>query len=285
MVFIVTLPKLSTGINVDCNNEAGTFSGTKMVPLWSTLKLLLSGPIHSPIEVKFLETWREDGFLSPDAKAAMVVNQNIVADGIVVREFKEILRGQRSKLRETSERATLYKHLFAAGLYSARDLEQVVSMLAFARELLEIESLVATLISDALLSALPLLPYDCNNLTQDEREIILAIIFIALNADSQKHVFELNACRVTMASLSLLAVDNTKLGVFTRKPIPELLPLLSESGRLVALLNTLRMVVADGHIQEDEKRFVRKVANLLSVDQVKALKRIAALEGGKLFDL
>lgn len=285
MVFRVTLPKLATGTNVDCNNEAGTFSGNKIVPLWSTLRLLLSGPIHSPSEVKFLETWREDGFLSPDAKAAMVVNQNIVGDGIVVREFKEALRGQRSKLRETSERATLYKHFFAAALYSARDQEQVVSMLAFARELLEIDDLVATLISDALLTALPLLPYDCNSLTQDEREAILAIIFIALNADSQKHIFELNACRVTMASLSLLSVDNNKLGMLTRKPIPELLPLLSISGRLVALLNTLRMVVADGHIQEDEKRLVRRVADLLSVDQVKTLKRIALLECGKSFDL
>ncbi len=285
MRLALTLPKTEETGKIQCNLERELFSGAWTSSLWKALNLLLSGPIHTVAEMKFLDSWLANVGLPPEIKAQMSVPKAIPVDGVIQREFKEILRAVRPKLSEASVRATLYKHFFVTALYSERNIEQLTTMLDEVRESLEISSMLATLISDGLTTAVEFISYESDKLSLEEKEIIVAIVFIALNSDGQKHVLELNACRVVMATLSISTVNNVRLGALTQKTILDLFKLLTPMGQQVAFLNTLRMMVADGSIQEAERNLITLVSGLLPPHEVKTIKRVAFLECGKSFGI
>jgi sulfur carrier protein ThiS len=158
-------------------------------------------------------------------------------------------------------------------------------MISTAREILGIESLTAAFITDALLTAIPEIAYDMNKISTEEKEIIIALNFIALNADNQKHILEIDACRNAMATLSISAISNTALGTHTKKSISDLIKTLNPSNHPVALLYILRMVVADGRIQSDEISLLREVSNGLPKNQIKFLHMVTIFETGKFFKL
>lgn len=136
-----------------------------------------------------------------------------------------------------------------------------------------------------MVTALGNVSYDSSKLSEEEKAIVIAIIFIALNADNQKHVLEINACKIIMATLSVSIIDNVKLKDLTQKTIPDLVALLSPAGKQVALINALRMVIADGHIQEDERHLIQSIASFVPANESNAVKKIALLECGKNFKI
>jgi hypothetical protein len=282
-MFTLSLPVLNLGNKINCNQETALFAEDRLIPVWNLINMLLDNPSHSETELKFINRWLTDGFLSDEIQKSIISNKCQVSGGIVAREFKKVLLAQRNLLRESSWRATLYKHLFATALHSDRDLKLLVTMLVTAREVLEIDSLTSALISDALLTAIPEIPFNINKIKSDEKEIIIALNFIALNADNQKHVSEIEACRTAMTTLSIVSINNTVLGALTQKTIPDLLKLLSTDSIPTAFLYILRMVVADGRIQSDEINLIREASSVLPKNLVKFLQIVSMLESGKVF--
>lgn len=141
MGYLLTLPKTAESPKLQCNLEVSLFHGDMISSFWTMFTHLFSGPAPTATEVKFLESWLTGGFIPAEAKSKFEIPKAIPPQGMITR-YKELLRQVRPKMTDLSVRATCYKHCFAASLYSERDFEQLITLLAMIRESFEIDLLL-----------------------------------------------------------------------------------------------------------------------------------------------
>ncbi len=281
MNLLLKLPSTESQARIDCNDEELLFKGEKTSVVWVVINQFFSSPNHTISEANYLTEWLNSGGLPTSAKSQMSQTPTILSDSIVIREISAFMHSKRHLFSEVSERNTFYKHLFSAALFSMRDFDKVIQLVDLARKTLEIDQVAQVAMVDALLTARKDFEFDINSLTPEEKEVILAISFMILNADERKHLFELSICRSIMVSLSLLDVSNKRLGALTQLSVTELVMKLSERAKTIALLNSFRMAVADGLVHSAEREIFREIVGLVPFDQVKFLRKITALETAK----
>lgn len=286
MDIIVNLPVNADGTpGPSCNRETA-FNLEKLQPLWKSISLLLfSGPEQKPSETLFLQQWLAARNLSAEDAAKLPQLPGALNEAIAARDFKEAVQKVRSNAKETSDKTTIYKILFHAAMVSHRSPAHLAAMMAVVREKFEIDPMVCTLISDGVASGIADFPYKPKALPPKDREAILAIIFIVLNADSQKHVLELAACRTIMTSLELTSVKNDQIAAYTAKGIPGVLAALDPKSMTAAFVNILRMVLADKVLHAEERQIVNMVASKIPPDQVQAIYKFIGLEFGKKIEI
>ena len=285
MKFHIDFPEASLGVKLNCNSES-SFKPENLALLWSSVNLLLSAS-RVPVEQAFLKHWIDADFLPSERKKDLPADLAPLPDVRLEREFNEELHKLRADLPDASARATVYKHLFAAALVSMRGIDRLVVMMRSAREILELEATTATLISNEIAMRIPGFPHRSITLLEHEheREAILALVFIAINADEQKHIAELSACRTIMIALGVTSVNNQRLAALTKQGIAALVASITPAVLPTALLNILRMVAADQNIESRERKLIGTIAGKMSPQHVKSIDKLAMLELGRVFDL
>ncbi|HLA35817.1 MAG TPA: hypothetical protein VJ001_13220 [Rhodocyclaceae bacterium] len=285
MKFHIDFPEASLGVKLNCNSES-SFKPENLALLWNSMNLLLSAN-HVPVEQEFLKLWMDADFLPVERKKDLPANPAPLPDVRIEREFNDALHKLRADLHDASARATVYKHVFATALVSMRGIDRLVVMMRNAREILEIEATTATLISNEIAMKVPGFPHKSITLLEheQEREAILALVFIAINADGQKHVAELSACRTIMIALGVTSVNNQRLGALTKQGISALVASITPAVLPTALLNILRLVAADQNVESRERKLIGAIAGKMSPQHVKSIDKLAMLELGRVFDL
>jgi len=283
MKFTINFPAAGLGLKLNCNNEAA-YDSDQLAGLWNCMLMLLSGPSHQPAELAFIEHWLAADFLSEKLKSSLGRKATEVPGSTVEREFSAALRVFRSQLHESSNRATAYKHLCAAAISSERGMERLMPMMSTAREIMELDTTVATLISDGIAAELPNCPHAPAHLSPEERETILAMAMIVLKADEQKHILELTALRIVMLALDITTANNTRLGLITKKGMTGLIDDLCTAALPTALLNIARIVIADHSIHDRERQTLRAIAGKMTASEVQSIRKLVILESGMRFE-
>ena len=283
MKFSIEFPEAGLGLRLNCNNETA-YGPEQLAHLWSCILLLLSGQSHTPTELEFIKAWMDAGFLPENLKPEWPQKAPECPDSTLTREFSRALRLLRAKCADASSRATAYKHLFAAALSSGRRTENLLPLLTIAREILALELTVATLIADAIEAEHPACPHVLARLTPDECEAILAMTMIVLGVDEQKHVLELPALREVMLALDITAANHGRLRALAIRGIPQLIADLSPAALPTALLNILRIVVADHSVHHRERHVVIAISSRMPVNEVRAIRSVVMMESGTHFE-
>lgn len=282
MKFTIEFPEAGLGLNLDCNNEIA-YGPEQFAQLRTCVRLLLSGQCHTPTELDFIKDWMEAGFLPRSLKAEWQGNALRMSDSALTRKFSSELRLLRDKCTDSSRRATAYKHLFAAALSSGRRIEKLLPLMTIAREILVLDITVATLIADAIAAEHPAYPLAPARLNAAEREAILAMAMIVLRVDEQKHVLELPALREVMLALDITTADNAHLWALAKQGMTKLIAGLSPVALPTALLNILRIVVADRSVHQRERHVVIAISNRMANNEVMAIQNVVMLESGTRF--
>jgi hypothetical protein len=283
MKLTINFPEAGLGLKLNCNSEAA-FDQEQVNRLWTCLLLLLEDPAHYAGESEFIKLWLAADVLPEAQRKDLPTQPPGLASHMAEREFLTGLRQLRSGLATASARATVYKHLIAAALVSEKRLDRLMTLISAARELLELETTTATLISDLIAAEVPEFPHHPAELSRAERETILAMAILVLNADEQKHILELTALRTVMLALHITATNNAQMATLAQKGVAGLIGYLSVSVLPTALLHILRIVIADRAIHEREKQTIRAIAKKMDAKQVQIIRKLVSLECGTSFD-
>jgi hypothetical protein len=278
MDVLLTLPE---GLGVSCNRES-LLNREEFDRLHGCVQLLLAPPeARSAAEEGFLRGWI-DGFAGASHFA-----KDATAAGFRGGDFRKTLAALRKLLKDASERATVYKVLFLAATHSSRDVDVLAALMAEARERLELDGLLSLLVSDRIAAALPQFAYDPDAASAVEKEAIVALSCILLNADKVKHVQETIVFRTVLASLGVTDLRSERLNELVRKGAGQLIALLSPPRARLALMNVLRIAVADRFIKPQEAAFVKAIAAAaqLGEEELALFLRHVGIELGRVIEL
>jgi uncharacterized tellurite resistance protein B-like protein len=307
MDLLVTLPPAEvSGLTLKCNAEASFSPEVNAAILKAIHVLVADGNPRTPPEQTFLNDWASSRTtiatkpVAPDAQAkeapATAAAQPAAQPAAPAEapkgqrkdhptQVREAMKNIRGLVKERDERSTVYKILFNAGIVSTRPTAELAADFTVIREILDLDAIIYSIVSDATIQAIPNAPYRAADLDDNSKLAIVAMSLIALNADNQKHVLEISAVKLTMMTLGVLVLDNHKIAQFTAKGIKTINADLPATARPAALLNALRLVVADNQILESEKQLVRAIATVIPPEVVRAIYKIVALECNKKFEI
>lgn len=264
---------------MNCNNETALGQHTLGL-LWDCMLLLLNGPSHAEGETAFVNLWIAAEFVPEAQRAAWPKKATLVSAALIEREYNTALRALKAQLHDSSSRGTVYKHLFAAATASTRGDDRLAALMATSRDVLELDATTATLISDLISAELPDFPYAPSLLTRAERETILALAILVLSTDDQKHILELTALRIIMLALNVTAANNALMAGLSKKGMSVLIDFLSAKALPAALLNIVRLVIADRTVHERERKAIKKISEKMPAHEYEAILKLAYLESG-----
>jgi hypothetical protein len=278
MDVLLTLPE---GLGVSCNRES-LLNREEFDRLHGCVQLLLAPPeARSAAEESFLEGWIA-GFAGASHFAKDATAANFRGG-----DFRKTLAALRKLLKDASERATVYKVLFLAATHSSRDVDILAALMAEARERLELDGLLSLLVSDRIAAALPLFAYAPDAASKVEKEAIVALSCILLNADKVKHVQETIVFRAVLASLGVTDLRSERLNELVRQGAGQLIALLPPPRARLALMNVLRIAAADRFIKPQEAAFVKAIAAAAQLDEEELARflRHVGIELGRVIEL
>lgn len=275
------LLKLPESLGVSCNRES-LLNREEFDRLHDCVQLLLAPPeARSAAEASFLTSW-VDGFAGASHFA-----KDASASSFCGGDFRKTLAELRKLLKDASERATVYKVLFLAATHSSRDVDVLAGLIAEARERMELDALSSLLVSDRIAAALPRYGYQPDAASEVEKEAIVALSCLLLNADKVKHVQETIVFRAVLASLGVSGLRPERLNELVKKGAGELIALLPPPRARVGLMNVLRLALADRFVKPQEAAFVRALAAAaqLGEEELTLFLRHVGIELGKAIEL
>lgn len=275
------LLKLPESLGVSCNRES-LLNREEFDRLHGCVQLLLAPPeARSAAEGSFLTSWVE-GFagashFAKDARAASFRGG----------DFRKTLAELRKLLKDASERATVYKVLFLAATHSTRDVGVLADLIAAARERLELDGFLSLLVSDRIAAALPRFGYQPEAASEAEKEAIVALGCLLLDADKLRHVQETLVFRAVLASLGITNLRPERLSELVKKGAAQLIALLPPPRARLGLMNVLRLALADRFVKPQEAAFVRALAAAarLGEAELALFLRHVGIELGKAIEL
>ena len=303
MAFKVVLPSYEvTGTRVDCNCEAAFTPEINRKIQEAIALMALPAKKNAPVKTDAPAPASDWVPVSQSAEAPPAVDDppadtelaTPAAKGVIAEkpmrkdyqtQFRDGLRSLRSLVKDRDERATIYKILFAVAMQSERELPETTGAIASVRELFDMDDLACSVVSDATAKALPNSPYKTKEISVGDKQAIMALILMALNADDQKHVLEIAACKMAMVSLEITSLDNKVIGKLTGKPAKEIVVNLSGNAQAAAYLCCMRMVLADGVLRDAERDLLRAFSSTVPAEARKLIYKVATLERGKVFEL
>jgi hypothetical protein len=299
MDLIIKLPHQDiSGVNIKCTSES-TFTPEVNAAILKILHLIIADAgTRNEEEQLFLNDWASTRTtVSPKAAdpagavpppAAVVPATAAPEKGAkkdYLTQIRDGMRVIRGLVKERNERCTVYKIIFHAAVVSARATVQLDAAFVVIREQLDMDAIVYSLISDGTIQAMKNSPCKVSELGDSAKMAILAMSLIALNADDQKHVLEISAVKLSMMTLGIASIDNLKVAEYAKKGAKAIIDELPENARPVALLNAVRLVVADNQTLECEKHLVRGIAASIPGPIVRMVVKIVALECNKKFEV
>jgi uncharacterized tellurite resistance protein B-like protein len=286
--FKIELPTTpDTSPQVLCNSESN-FDLAQHKAMAPVLSLMLTQcrPFMDG-ELAFVKAWdsAHSTFSGHIEKAPLQATK--LGDKVVSKQMKTALTALRALLPTSSDRASAYKILFGAAIYSSRSVSFLVETIVLAREILEIDVFLSSMIADAIGCLSPEIPYYPDRLTSPEKDSVLGLCCAMLFADNRKHASETSVFRLIMSSFSVIEFDIDAVSQLSQIDVKKLLAGMSQEGISAALVNVLRIMVSDRTLHSNEQKIISRLLlhSKLPPKAIGAAFKFVMLEQGKAFRL